>query len=68
MKLLKALENIRERIRSFYPIELLFANLKYNLVSLIYWYILFSIVNGGFGNNFGVPFLIDSILIFEASS
>ena len=57
MKLLKALEKIRERIRSFYPIELLFANLKYNLVSLIYWYILFSIVNGGFGNNFGVPFL-----------
>ena len=57
MKLLKALENIRERIRSFYPVELLFANLKYNLVSLIYWYILFSIVNGGFGNNFGVPFL-----------
>jgi hypothetical protein len=33
---------------------------KYNLISLFYWVLLFSIVSDGFGGAFGVPFLFFS--------
>jgi len=57
MQPLIALKNLGDKIRSFYPVELLFGNIKYNLVSLFCWYLLFSIVNGWFGSTFGIPFL-----------
>jgi hypothetical protein len=47
-------------IRVFFPIELLFGMVKYNLISLMYWGVLFSIVSDGFGSAFGVPFLFFS--------
>jgi hypothetical protein len=47
-------------IRVFFPIELLFGMVKYNLISLIYWLLLFSIVSDGFGSTFGVPYLFFS--------
>jgi len=47
-------------IRVFFPIELLFGMVKYNLISLFYWALLFSIVSDGFGSSFGVPYLFFS--------
>ncbi|MFM7668825.1 MAG: hypothetical protein ACKO7D_11640 [Bacteroidota bacterium] len=47
-------------IRVFFPIELLFGMVKYNLISLFYWGLLFSIVSDGFGSSFGVPYLFFS--------
>ena len=51
---------ILNSIRVFFPIELLFGMVKYNLISLVYWTLLFSIISDGFGRAFGVPFLFFS--------
>jgi hypothetical protein len=46
--------------RAFFPIQLLFAHVKYNIFSLFFWIILFSIASDGLGSSFGVPFLFYS--------
>ena len=47
-------------IRAFFPIQLLFGHLKYNLFSLFFWFILFNITSDSFGYAFGIPFLFYS--------
>jgi len=60
MRLIRKVGVFFHYIRLFYPIELLFGMLKYNLISLLYWIILFSIISDGFGSTYGVPFLFFS--------
>lgn len=47
-------------LRLFYPIQLIFGHLKYNLLALIYWLLLFLIASDSFGVAFGIPFLFYS--------
>ncbi len=47
-------------LRSFFPLQLLFGHLKYNLFALSFWLFLFSIVTDGIGYNYGIPFLFYS--------
>lgn len=42
---------------SFLPLNLLFKHVKYNLISLVYWAILFLIISDSLGYAFGVPIL-----------
>jgi len=44
-------------IRYFFPVVLIFSHLKYNLVALLYWVLLFAIVTDRTGRAFGIPFL-----------
>ncbi|TNF49693.1 MAG: patatin-like phospholipase family protein [Bacteroidetes bacterium] len=44
-------------IRSFFPFQLILGQLKYNLISMFYWALLFAIIADSFGSAFGVPFL-----------
>ncbi len=44
-------------LRAFFPIQIIFAQLKYNLISMIYWAFLFMLISGTFGKAFGVPYL-----------
>lgn len=60
MKIFEKIVTAFNSIRVFFPLELLFGTIKYNLISLVYWSILFSIVSDGFGSAFGVPFLFFS--------
>lgn len=46
--------------RAFFPVQLLFAHIKYNLFSLFFWLILFLIASDGLGSAFGIPFLFYS--------
>jgi hypothetical protein len=46
--------------RAFFPIQLLFGHVKYNLFSLFFWFLLFKIVTDSFGSGFGIPFLFYS--------
>jgi hypothetical protein len=50
----------REFIDSFFPFQLIIGQLKYNLLSLFYWALLFSIASDSFGSAFGIPFLFFS--------
>jgi hypothetical protein len=43
--------------RDFFPIHLIFSQVKYNLVVLVYWAFLFVVINGFFGVSFGLPYL-----------
>ena len=52
--------HILNKIGSFLPIHILFGLLKYNILSLFYWVLLFSIVSGNFGASFGIPSLFFS--------
>ena len=45
---------------SLFPFHLLLAQLKYNLLALIYWLFLFLIVSDGLGSAFGIPLLFYS--------
>mgnify|MGYP001173006974 FL=1 len=47
-------------VRDFFPFVLLKAHIKYNFFGLLYWALLFSILFGLLGANFGVPFLFYS--------
>ena len=47
-------------IGSLFPIHILFGHLKYNLISLFYWALLFLIISDSLGSAFGVPFLFFS--------
>jgi len=44
-------------VRTFFPINLLFSQLKYNLIVLFYWIFLFGIINNSLGVGFGLPYL-----------
>lgn len=44
-------------IRAFFPIHLVFSQLKYNLIVLFYWAFLFGIINNKMGIGFGLPCL-----------
>jgi hypothetical protein len=46
--------------RAFFPLQLLFGHIKYNLFSLFFWYILFKIASDSIGYSFGIPFLFYS--------
>jgi hypothetical protein len=47
-------------VRTFFPVQILFGHLKYNLISLFYWSFLFLIVSESFGSAFGIPILFFS--------
>ncbi len=47
---------LRSVIHSF-PLKLLLVHIKYNQVLLVYWIILFGIVQGKFGRGLGIPYL-----------
>lgn len=47
-------------LRAFFPLQLLFGHIKYNLFALFFWALLFSIASDSFGSAFGIPFLFYS--------
>ena len=47
-------------LRAFYPLQLLFGHLKYNLLALSYWMVLFLIISDRLGSKFGLPYLFYS--------
>ncbi len=49
--------NFLDFMETFFPFQLLIAHLKYNFFSLVFWSILFLIVNDSLGYSFGVPLL-----------
>jgi len=55
-------------VRAFFPINLLFSQVKYNLVVLFYWIILFAIINNYLGVGIGLPYLYLSPEYSGASS
>src|SRR5690554_5260851 len=55
--MIKGLLNFLKAVRSFFPINLLFSQVKYNLIVLFYWIFLFSIVNNYLGVGIGLPYL-----------
>lgn len=55
--MIKLILKILEGVRTFFPINLLFSQVKYNLVVLFYWIFLFGIINGTLGVGIGLPFL-----------
>jgi hypothetical protein len=50
----------KEFFSSFFPFQLIIGQLKYNLISLFYWSLLFAITADSFGSAFGIPFLFFS--------
>jgi hypothetical protein len=46
-----------ERVFYFFPVQLLFSNLKRNQVLLLCWAILFMMATGSFGRYLGIPYL-----------
>ena len=47
-------------LRAFFPLQLVFGHLKYNLLALFYWVFLFLAVGNHIGIKFGLPFLFSS--------
>lgn len=47
-------------LRAFYPLQLIFGHLKYNLLALSYWLILFLIISDRLGSRYGLPYLFYS--------
>ena len=47
-------------LRSFFPFQLIFGHLKYNLFALSFWIFLFLIISDKIGFNYGIPFLFYS--------
>jgi hypothetical protein len=47
-------------LRSFFPFQLIFGHLKYNLFALSFWFFLFLIITDKLGYNYGIPFLFYS--------
>lgn len=58
--ILSKISTVGRAIRSFFPVNILFGHLKYNLISLFYWTFLFLIVSESFGRAFGIPILFFS--------
>lgn len=55
--MIQNIKKIVRGVRDFFPIHLLFSQFKYNMIVLIYWLLFFSIINGYFGQSFGLQFL-----------
>jgi hypothetical protein len=47
-------------IRSYFPLQLIFGHLKYNLFALSFWIFLFLIISDKLGFSYGIPFLFYS--------
>lgn len=47
-------------IKSFLPFQLLVSHIKYNMLALLYWLVLFAIVTGNLGSAYGVNLLFFS--------
>ncbi|MCW8897220.1 MAG: patatin-like phospholipase family protein [Flavobacteriales bacterium] len=45
------------KIVFFFPVQLFLVNLKRNHLLLLFWIILFSIINESFANKYGIPYL-----------
>ena len=52
--------SILQFFRSFFPVQLLIGHLKYNLLVIFYWLILFLIITDNFGSSYGIPYLFFS--------
>jgi len=44
-------------IRAFFPLQLIVSHIKYNILSLLFWLIIFLIVGDEIGYSFGIPLL-----------
>ena len=49
--------DILKAVFAFFPIHLIFSQLKNNLIVLFYWIFLFAIINNQIGLGFGLPYL-----------
>lgn len=50
----------KQRILAFFPLQLLLHHLKYNLLALLYWALIFCIVANQVGVSYGIPLLFFS--------
>lgn len=48
---------LKEFLLSFFPFHLIVAHLKHNMFALLFWALLFLLVNDSIGSAFGVPYL-----------
>src|SRR5690554_4973880 len=55
--MIKSILNFLKAIRAFFPINLLFSQVKYNLVVLFYWIFLFATINDYLGTGIGLQYL-----------
>src|SRR5690554_2790919 len=55
--MIKSILSFLKAIRAFFPINLLFSQVKYNLVVLFYWIFLFATINDYLGTGIGLPYL-----------
>ncbi len=55
-------------VTAFFPLQLILSHLKHNVISIIFWAILFGIINDVWGSAFGVPFLFLSPEYLDATS
>ncbi|HRO75968.1 MAG TPA: hypothetical protein PLP27_07465 [Crocinitomicaceae bacterium] len=51
------MEKIWKFLDAFFPLRLVLAHFKYNIIAYVYWFILFGIVSGSIASNYGVPYL-----------
>lgn len=51
------LKKIWKFLDGFFPLRLILAQFKYNLIICIYWFVLFGIAAGSMASNYGVPYL-----------
>lgn len=54
---MKRIATFLERVFYFFPVQLLFSNLKRNQVLLLCWVVLFMMATGSFGKYLGIPYL-----------
>lgn len=54
---MKRIAAFLERVFYFFPVQLLFSNLKRNQVLLLCWVVLFMMATGSFGKYLGIPYL-----------
>ncbi len=52
--------SMRQFFRAFFPVQLLISHIKYNLLALFYWFILFLIITDRLGYSYGIPLLFYS--------
>src|SRR5690625_7726039 len=61
-------KRILTAIIEFFPINLLISHIKYNNIMLLYWIVLFGVINNYIGEGIGLPFLFLSPEYLEDSS
>lgn len=60
--------SILRAIVDFFPINLLISHIKYNNIMLLYWLVLFGVINNFIGVGIGLPYLFLSPEYLETSS